>query len=445
MTCRKKGDQSIEKQVEEMNMDDVIALVNTNRGKGRKHNLKRMYALLDELGNPQKEMKYIHIAGTNGKGSTSSFLLSILETAGYRVGLFTSPHLEKIHERIRINNVLISDEDWIQLTKKVASAVTKIEAETGESLYAFEILTAGAFLYFSTQKSDLVLLEVGIGGRLDATNTIDESLVSVITSIGLDHVKMLGDTVEKIAQEKVGILKERGELVTFSPSESVDRLFKQAAKEKKAQYSTVQEDKIHLVKTTQNRQVFDYKDMHTLSIQARGYHQIQNAVLAIEVTEKLIEKGYHISEEALRRGLATASWPGRWEQISESPLAFLDGAHNQPATAALIATIKELFPNQKVTFILGMMEDKDYESMVDAVLPLANKFLTLSPESDRAVKGSRMGTLLQERGFKAQALSSASEVLEYIDTRADKDEVIIVFGSLYLVGNIKREIKKLLH
>ena len=423
-----------------MDMNDVIALVNTNRGNGRKHNLNRMYALLKKLGDPQKRTKFIHISGTNGKGSTSSFLMSILETAGYRTGLFTSPHLEKINERIRINDVLISDEEFISLTEQVQPAVLEVEEEMKESLYAFEILTAIAFLYFSIQRCDLVLLEVGIGGRLDATNTIEESLVSVITSIGLDHVGVLGNTLEKIAGEKVGILKNKGDLVTFDAPQKLETIFIQACIDKHAQYHKVNETFLHVVSSTAEKQLFHYKKYTNLVIHMMGYHQVQNAILAIEVTSILKEKSFSISNQDVKRGLEEAFWPGRWEQISEKPLAFLDGAHNQPATEALIETIQRSFPNKKVTFVLGMMEDKDYQKMLDTVLPIADKVLTLSPESERAIEGSKMSTLLKKRGYDAVPLTTAKEVLDYIYHEASNEELIVVFGSLYLVGNIKKEI-----
>lgn len=428
-----------------MNMDDVITLVNTNRGKGKKKSLDRTHFLLNELGNPQNNLKVIHLAGTNGKGSTSSFIMSILRKAGYTVGLFTSPHLEKINERIRIDDTFISDTDFISLTEKVYPAVIKTEEKIGESLHAFEILTAVACLYFTAHPCDVVILEAGIGGRLDATNAISDSLVSVITSIGLDHVNVLGNTVEKIAVEKVAIVKEKGDLVTFDAPPSLKDIFVQQCKEKHASYHAVDGNSLKIISTSIDKQVFHYKNDSIFTIKMLGAHQVRNAALAIEVANVLKKKGFNISDEQIAEGLEDTFWPGRWEKISDSPLAFLDGAHNLPAVEVLVDTIATSFPGKKVTFILGMMADKDYKNMINAVLPHANKFLTLAPDSDRAVEGDKMTQMLQEKGYLAESLHSPQDVLHYIHHLAGKDEIIVIFGSLYLVGNIKEEMHKMMH
>ena len=426
-----------------MDMNDVIALVNTNRGKGIKKNLNRMNFLLNELGNPQKDLKFIHVAGTNGKGSTSSMMMSILQEAGYSVGLFTSPHLVRVNERIRINDQFISDNEFITLTEKVTPIVEKVEAELNDSLYAFEILTALAFLYFATHQVDMIILEAGIGGRLDATNTISQSLVSVITSIGLDHVKMLGDTPEKIAKEKVAIVKPHGHLVTYDAPMSIRTIFEENCDQRDAQLRTVDESQLHLVNVSLEKQQFDYKDKKDIKISMLGSHQVRNALLAIEVMDVLKEKGFIINEEHIYKGLKENVWPGRWEKISDQPLTFMDGAHNESAVAELVETIDKNFPKQKVTFMLGMLQGKDYKKMIELVLPKASKFLTLSPISDRAVEGNELFEDLTKRGFDAQHLQSPKEALDYIFNQADKEEVIIIFGSLYLVGNIKEELNKI--
>lgn len=425
-----------------MDMQDVIALVNTNRGKGKKKNLNRINYLLNELGNPQTQLKVIHVAGTNGKGSTSSLMMSILREAGYKVGLFTSPHLESINERIRINDTFITDEEFIRLTERVSVAVEKTEYELNESLHAFEILTAVAYLYFSSKPVDVVILEAGIGGRLDATNTIPQSLVSIITSIGLDHVKVLGNTPEKIAEEKAGIVKVGGDLVTFDPPESLKTIFEKKCSEQRATYHRVETSKLQVTEVTLEKQVFDYKQYKNLSIRLLGTHQVRNALLAIEAMEILRTKNYSISDQAIHRGLENAFWPGRWEKISNTPLAFMDGAHNQPAVEELMKTINSLFPQEKITFILGMMQDKSYQTMLETVMPKANKFLTLAPDSERAIESETMAENLRKEGFKAKPLASPREALDYIQHEAEEDEIIVVFGSLYLVGNIKEEMNK---
>lgn len=429
----------MEEQVDEMDMKDVIALVNTSRGKGKKKSQNRMKFLMNELGNPQKELPVIHVVGTNGKGSTSSFIQSILKEAGYNVGLYTSPHLEKINERIRINDTFITDEELIELTEKVYPAVVKTETETKENLHAFEILTAVAFLYYAGKQVDAVILEAGIGGRLDATNVIEDSLVSVITSIGLDHVNVLGDTIEKIAVEKVAIVKPEGNLVTFDAPTSLKEIFIKKAKEQNAVYTPVDATALSVNEIELDYQRFDYKQYKDLKIRMLGEHQVRNAVLAIEAVEVLNQKGFHISPEQLKEGLAKNFWSGRFEKISDHPLAFLDGAHNSHAVEVLVSNIRTWFPGKKVTFILGMMEDKDYSKMIELVFPVAAKFLTLAPDSDRALESVDLTQMLRDRGYEASTLLSPRDALRYIHEEADSEELIVIFGSLYLVGNIKEE------
>lgn len=422
-----------------MDMTDVIALVNTNRGKGKKKSQDRMKFLMNELGNPQDSLSFIHVVGTNGKGSTSAFIQSILREAGYNVGLYTSPHLEKVNERIRINNDFISDEEFIALSEKVYPAVLKTETETRENLHAFEILTAVAFLFYAQRSVDAVILEAGIGGRLDATNVINDSLVSVITSIGLDHVKVLGDTPEKIATEKVGIVKPNGNLVTFDAPDSLKDIFQKKCLEQKAIYTPVDSSALAVKEITLDKQRFDYKQYQNLVIRMLGEHQVRNAVLAVEALTVLQEKGFWVSEEELRAGLEKTFWAGRFEKISDHPLAFLDGAHNSHAVEVLVSNIRTWFPGKKVTFILGMMEDKDYSKMIELVFPLADKFLTLAPDSERALESQDLAAMLREKGFNTTTLSTPKDALHYIHEEAKSDELVVIFGSLYLVGNIKEE------
>ncbi|MER2064625.1 MAG: Mur ligase family protein, partial [Alkalibacterium sp.] len=330
-----------------MDMKDVIALVNTNRGNGKKESLNRMHKLLDKLGNPEKNLSFVHIAGTNGKGSTASFMAQILIKAGMKTGVFTSPHLEVVNERIRINDAFISDEDFIKVTEKVAAVVDAVEEECGERLYSFEILTAVALLYYDEHMCDIVVLEAGIGGRLDATNTIPVPEVAIITSIGMDHTKMLGETLEKIAGEKAGIIKENGQVVlpAFSPSIAQD--FQEKAG---TRHATVRQADLNEVKNlllNEQGSTFSYKQFEEVKVNMVGKHQVSNALLAIEAALILKEKGYGISDEAILEGIAASYWPGRMEKIHDKPTIFIDGAHNPEGVERLRESVETLFPDEK--------------------------------------------------------------------------------------------------
>ncbi|WP_208560528.1 bifunctional folylpolyglutamate synthase/dihydrofolate synthase [Marinilactibacillus kalidii] len=421
-----------------MNMEEVTTLVNTNRGNGKKENLDRMLLLMEKLGNPQNQLKFVHIAGTNGKGTTASFIASILKEAGLRIGLFTSPHLEVLNERIQIDQQHISDEDFIASTEKVARYVDVVEKELGEKLYSFEILTAVAFVYFSQQVCDLIVLETGIGGRLDSTNVIHTPEVAVITSIGLDHMNMLGDTVDKIAKEKAGTIKANGTAIVYDCEEVIRSVFEEKAKHEQAKLTIIDQESIQVIATSVKEQRFHYKDLHDLVIHMIGDHQLSNATLAIETALTLSEQYEAIDEEAIRGGLNKAFWAGRMETLQEQPLVLVDGAHNEQGVKALSQNIRTLFPDQQVTFIVGMMKDKGYMDMISEVKDLASKILTVSPDPWRGFDAEEVANQLEKTGISAQALTSVDAVKAYIAS-AGTEEIIIVFGSLYLVGDLRKQ------
>lgn len=421
-----------------MNIEEVIALVNTNRGNGKKENLNRMRLLMEKLGNPQDQLKFIHIAGTNGKGTTASFIASILKETNIKTGLFTSPHLEVINERIQINQEYITDDSFIQYTDRVAPYVQEVEAELSETLYSFEILTAVAFVYFAEKNCDLVVLETGIGGRLDSTNVISTPEVAVVTSIGLDHMGMLGNTIEDIAKEKAGIIKPKGSVVMFHSEGSVKKVFESKAAQEDASLRMINPENINLVSFSTKGQTFHYKNFQNLELQMIGEHQLSNAALAIEAAQALQRKGYDLSDQAIKAGLKNAFWAGRMETLLEEPLVIVDGAHNEQGVMQLSKNLRSLFPGRKVTFIIGMMKDKAYMEMIDQISDLADQFLTISPDPWRGFDAETVASELNSRGFHAQSLEEPAEISHYIYNKAEKDEIIIVFGSLYLVGDLRK-------
>lgn len=421
-----------------MDLKDVIALVNTSRGNGKKESLNRMHYLLDKIGNPEKKLSFIHVAGTNGKGSTASFISAILNQANIKTGVFTSPHLEKINERIRIDNAFITDENFIKTTEQVAAVVDEVEEDCGERLYSFEILTAVALLYFWQQKCDLVVLETGIGGRLDATNTIPTPEVAVVTSIGKDHMRVLGDTLEKIASEKAGIIKENADVVLPEFTPSIHQVFLEVAAKKNAVIHGTSIKDTEKLKVTENGSTFSYKQFKDLKVTMVGKHQVSNALLAIETVLVLREKGYRIRDENIRRGIEAAYWPGRMEKIQEYPTIFIDGAHNPEGVKKLRETIETFFKDEKLIFIVGMMKDKDYMTMIEEVLPFAEKVYTVSPDPYRGFAARIVAKELREKGVKAEPFDSVNEVIELLEKKKGSNETFVVFGSLYLIGDIKK-------
>lgn len=425
-----------------MNIAEVIALVNTNRGNGKKENLNRMHLLMDKLGNPQKRLKFIHIAGTNGKGTTAAFIASILEETSLKTGLFTSPHLEVINERIKIDQQNISDESFIQFTERVVLSVEEVESELSEKLYSFEILTAIALLYFAEQECDMVILETGIGGRLDSTNVIQSPEVAVITSIGLDHMAMLGNTVEDIAKEKAGIIKNGSTVITCFLEGSLREIFVCKATQERASLLMINPKDIEVVSASIKGQIFRYKDFKKLMIRMIGEHQLSNAAIAIEVAIALQNKGYDLTNQSIKSGLEKAFWAGRMETLLEDPIVITDGAHNEQGVALLSKNLRTLFPDKKFTFVVGMMRDKAYMDMIKRVGDLANLFITVSPDPWRGFDAETVASDLRERGYLARSAKQTFEIIDYIQNKASKDEMIIVFGSLYLVGELR---KLLLH
>lgn len=420
-----------------MDMNDVVTLVNTNRGNGKKKSLDRMQLLMEKLDHPEKDLSFVHIAGTNGKGSTAAFISQILIQAQLKTGIFTSPHLEKVNERIQINSQMISDEEFIHVTEKVAARVNEVETEYGERLYSFEILTAVALLYFKQKRCDIVILEAGIGGRLDSTNVIPVPEVAVITSIGMDHTRVLGNSLEKIAEEKAGIIKKDGDIVLPAFDSPLSKVFRSKAESNQAKLHEVRLSKGKDLILTENSSTFSYKRFERLTIKLIGKHQVNNALLAIEASLILKQKGFKISDKHISQGIEKTYWPGRMERIQEKPTIFIDGAHNPEGVNTLRNSIHTLFPDEKLIFLIGMMKDKDYMKMIDKVVPYAKKIYTVSPDPYRGFPPRVVAKDLKKRGIESESFDSILDAVSTLKEIAEKEKVI-VFGSLYLIGDIKK-------
>ncbi|MGB9857378.1 MAG: bifunctional folylpolyglutamate synthase/dihydrofolate synthase [Dictyoglomaceae bacterium] len=405
----------------------------------KKFYLERMNYLLDIMGNPHKFLKVFHVAGTKGKGSTSAMIFSVLKKAGYRVGLYTSPHLQTIRERISTHEGWISQEEFVEIIEEAKPFIAK----AGEHpIYGpptfFEVLTAIAFLYFYKKKLDFVVIEVGLGGRLDATNTIIP-LVSIITPIGFDHMHILGNTLPEIAREKAGIIKEKVPLVCSPQDPSAWEVIREVALSKKAPYIKV--DEVYnwkRVSSNLKEQIFVVSGNgkeEILSIPLLGAHQLVNAVSSY--TSLNLNLCWNISPENIKKGFSTVNWPGRFEIIQKEPLVVLDGAHNLSSAIALKETLEDYVRFERLFLICGMMKDKDSYSFLNTLEPLVNSFHFLPLPSPRTKKPEELGENVKDKGKPIYFYKDFQSAFEDTYKKASPQDLILITGSLYLVGEAR--------
>lgn len=419
-----------------MTYDEALDFLNTPMYSQTRLGLGPIKVLLEMLGNPQDKLKYVHITGTNGKGSTAAFIESVLREAGYRTGLYTSPYIQRFTERMRVNGKEITHDDLSRITECVYNTVNEMVKRNMTLPTTFELITAIGFLYFFEQNCDIVILEVGLGGRLDATNIIKNSEVSVITSIDFDHMDLLGNTLEEIAYEKAGIIKEKGTAVSYPQKAMVKEVLERSSKERNAQLSFVTFDTLEVSGSDVDGQVFHYADYRDLKISLLGDYQIYNAVTALNVIEKLRSKQYIINGDQVRKGLEKAKWPGRLEIINKNPLIIIDGAHNPNGTDGLYRNLKNLFPSRKFIFIVGVLADKNYIEMFKGSIELAKSYLTISPNSSRALSGDLLAEVLRKEGALVESFTSIEDAVALCKEKYI-DEVICAFGSLYFIGDVR--------
>lgn len=400
--------------------------------------LENITALLKELGDPQDKLHFVHIAGTNGKGSTAAFLERILRESGYKTGMYTSPYLIHFSEKIQVSGREITEDEIISLTEKIRQAEEKIKKEKNLFPTVFERVTALAFQFFYEQGCDIVVLETGLGGRLDATNVIKNTEAAVITAIGLDHTDILGDTKVKIAGEKAGIIKHGCDVILYEQDEEVMEKIARVCRKMQADLYIAAVSQGKMGSMTPKGQSFSYgkyKDLHTGML---GIYQMHNAITALCTAERLKERWVKIDEDSIRRGLEKARWIGRLELLKEDHMFLVDAAHNPQGVSALAESLQMLIPDVKKSFVIGVLSDKDYETMIDIISPQAKSFYVVTPHSTRALDGERLADILKKRGFKAESFSSVSEAVAAAeaDGRGDKNAVICAFGSLYYIGDV---------
>ncbi len=396
-----------------------------------KPGLDRIETLCAGLGDPQKDLTFIHVAGTNGKGSFCAMTAGILTAAGYRTGLFTSPYIRRFNERMMVDGQEIADDVLADLTARVKPVADGMTDKPTE----FELITAIAFLYFQQMGCDYVVLETGMGGRLDATNLIDNPILTVITGIGLDHTAYLGDTIEAIAGEKAGILKP-GVPVLYGGDDQAAPVIRARAEMLDAPYYRVDRTGLMVNDYSLDGTRFDYPPYTDLRLSLLGTYQPDNAAAVLTAVDLLRDAGLSIPESAVRQGLATVTWPGRFEILSRQPLVIFDGAHNAQGIAAAVSSIRHYFGDQKVYVLTGVLEDKDYRTIAGDLAGVAARTFVLTPDNPRALPGAEYAALLNGLGVPATAYDTVGEAYAAARTAAEDGTPLLCLGSLYTYASL---------
>lgn len=422
-----------------MNAEQAIAYIHSVCWKGSIPGLGRTQELLEKMGNPEKKLKFVHIAGTNGKGSTAAMTASILSKAGYRTGLYTSPYIYRFHERIQVDGVEISDEDLTEITEYVKPLADSMAQSPTE----FELVCCIAFEYFYRKKCDIVVLEVGMGGAWDATNVIEVPEVAVITNIGLDHTEYLGDTEEKIAETKSGIFKPHGHAVVYRSTPSVEAVYERVCAERDVSLRKADFEGLVLKAHTLEGQVFDCGSRKNLVLPLLGDHQLHNASVVLSIADTLIGEGWKISEQNIYDGIRDVRWPGRFDIVCRKPLFIIDGGHNPQCIEALVKNIRDYLAGKKVIALTGVLADKDYADMYKPVMPLVDRFVCITPPNPRKLEAEQLARYLCQAGAQAQASESILDGVKKAMDLAGEDGVVLCFGSLYSIGGIRDALKDL--
>lgn len=421
-----------------MNYVEAIEYIHGTLKFGSKLGLDSITKLMDFMGNPQKKLRFVHVAGTNGKGSTTAFISSILINSGYKTGIFTSPYIQKFTERIKIDDKEIEPKE---LTDIIEFVKTKIDLMLDEGLdhpTEFEIITAVAFEYFYRNNCDIVVLEVGLGGRFDSTNVIEFPEVCVITTISLDHTDRLGKTLADIAYQKAGIIKANSDIVIHPQKPEAEQVFEQVCKSQNSAIHKVNLASITLKEYSLDGQLFDYKGFKNLYIRLLGDHQLRNVAVAIDACEILIQKGFKINYNNIKNGIAETMWPGRLEIISKNPLILIDGAHNFEGGQSLNAALNRYFENKSKIYIVGFLRDKDYNQIMAMLAEKSKLIITVTPNNERAISSSELATILKQYSDNVVDGVNIENSLQLALKNVDEESVICVFGSLYMIGEVRK-------
>lgn len=419
-----------------MNYNEALEFIHSRMKFGSQPGMERITALCEAFDNPQDKLKFVHVAGTNGKGSTCTMISNMLVAAGYKVGLFTSPFVVDFRERIQVNSEMIPKDAFAKIVERIVPVIDDLKNKNIEPT-EFEIITAAAFLYFLEENCDIVVLEVGLGGTLDSTNIIKKSEVSVITSISMDHTDILGDTLLEIAAHKCGIFKEGGHVVGYpQPDFTVERFVKEKAKEAGCEYTHSDLARIRLVREEFDGSTIIYAGC-TFKIPLSGKHQIYNFSTAISAINVLKNKGWTVSAKNMIDGISALKIPARVEIVSKNPLVIVDGGHNAEGVDALCYTLKKHYADKKIIAVFGMMKDKNYKYCAEKLAPLCEKIYTTTVSNPRSLTAKELAAELKNYGVKAKPVDDCGKAYAKALKKADENSVVLVCGSLYLASDIK--------
>jgi dihydrofolate synthase/folylpolyglutamate synthase len=406
--------------------------------------LERTEKMLELLGNPEKKLKCIHLAGTNGKGSISAMIGQILMEEGYKTGLYTSPFIQEFGERIQINRENITKEEVAELVTRISTVVEQVIALGYDAPTQFEIVTVAAFLYFYEKNVDYVVLEVGLGGRLDSTNVVTP-ILSVISSISFDHMDILGDNLEKIAYEKAGIIKDNVPVVIYPQDRSVYRVIEKIAAAKNCAVTYADRGEVSFSRVFidedfigQEIEVNTRTKEYTVKLSLLGKHQLMNCLTAVTAIEALIKKGIVISEKSITDGLSKVKWMARMEVLNKNPLVVIDGAHNRDGMFMLIKSIKEYFEYDKLILILGILADKEVEKMVGLISKKAHKVICVTPHNERAELAQNLKKVVEKYNKNSVAFDDYQEAYEEALNSCGENDLLLISGSLYMVGDMRK-------
>ncbi len=426
-----------------MNMRETMEYIEKISGRGIVFGLGSIKELLRRLGSPQNDLKFIHIAGTNGKGSTLAYLAAVLAKAGYRVGSYSSPAVLDYRERFAINGKKITQKDLCAYMERVKGAADAMWADGLSYPTVFEAETALAFLYMKEKQCALVVLETGMGGALDATNCVTETVAAVFASISKDHMALLGNTLGEIAAQKAGIIKNGCYVISVRQKPDAMEAIRQKCEECGASLCIADAANVKKPVYGIEKQKFSYREWKDIVIHMAGQFQIENAILAIETLQALAKAGYPVSEKDMRTGLAQAQWHGRLSVLAKKPLFLIDGAHNADAAQRLGETVRSLFAGRQVIYMIGVLRDKEYDKMIEAVCREAAHIITLTPpHNERALSAYELALTARECHPLVTAAGSLEEAVEMAYLLADSTSVIIAFGSLSYLGALTEIIKK---
>ena len=415
-----------------MMINEALAYIHAVDWRRSVPGLTRIDGLMEKLGHPERTVKFVHVTGTNGKGSTCAMVASVLRQAGYRTGLYTSPYILRFNERMQIDGEMIPDDELCAITEEIKPLADSVFEQPTE----FEMVTAIAFAWFARRRCDVVVCEVGMGGEFDATNVIPAPETAVLCNIGLDHTEVLGDTLEKIAATKSGIIKPGCDAVLYRSTPGVEAVVEQRCREVDVPLHKVDFSSLHLREHSLEGQVFDFGGLTELHLPLLGEHQLHNAAVALTTLAVLQKRGWHISEEDIRQGLSRVTWPGRFQIIRRDPLFLIDGGHNPQCIQALAQNITDYLPNRPLTVLTGVLGDKDFHCMYRSVADHAAEFITVTPDNPRALTARELAGYLSSFGKPVTPCDTVADGVRLALAHAGKDGTVLCYGSLYLLGDV---------